>query len=759
LKKAFTTRLVLLLLLLTAPIFGQGAGNYYDAVSTSSPTFIQDLQSRIRSPYVKIDYGQYDETMVKYFASRDTANGQKVITCVYSGENYVYTPPFSWTRFSREHTWCHSWMPLYPDESGPEYSDQHHLFPTNQNSANGIRSNHPLGIVKSVSSSYLESKYGTDAKGMPIFEPRNSHKGDAARALLYMCLKYNGVRGDWTFNHLNSVTLPNTNEAPEDLNTLLEWNRQDPPDKWEVDRNNYIQSIQQNRNPFVDHPEYVNYINFNDLTLQNPTFATEPENYPTNITANAKDSSITLKWTKPSAGVQAASGYLILAFEKNNYFIPMDGVVYTDDYKVSDGRGVFNVAATAGDSLQICGLKTGTTYYFTVYSYNGTASQINYKTCATVPHLTASTSGSLPTRVYFTAEKITANEGDTYQLSVSIANPSPVNATTVDVALTSGSNLYVSGFRSQTITFPANSSTPQTVTLNLRDDSIINGTQTLVFQLQNATGGNAALVALPSAFTLSILDNDGASQGGGFENFAGFPETGSGYNSGSFKGKDGSTWNYKLCSGNSAVLITAPSPVLKKEAGLANVTSGILQGGCGTLNFKYMQSFSTNVKLGVYVNDKLITTVTSNGETSVKKESGPVTVNVSGTFVLKLQQIDENSGQVTIDDVQWTGYSLGGTDAVEDNNTMVPETIYLEQSYPNPCNPEAVIGYGLKESSHVSLKVYNSIGVEVASLVNGYQSAGTHTVKFNGTSLPSGIYFYRLEAGKYSFTKKLILLK
>ncbi|HEX2869148.1 MAG TPA: endonuclease [Ignavibacteriales bacterium] len=756
-KKNFTIRILLFFIIFSSSLFAQ-AGTYYDLISTSSPTFIQDLQARIRSPYQKWTYDDYKTTMIP-FVSRDTSDGKKVVTCVYSGENYVYSPPFAWIPYSREHTWCFSWMPAYQnnkDESGDEYSDQHHLFPADQDKANGKRSNHPLGVPPSVTYTFLECKMGPDAQNRQIFEPRNAHKGDAARALLYMSLKYNGVRGDWTFDHLNSVTLPSFGEAPENLDTLLAWNRQDPPDKWEVDRDNYVQSIQKNRNPFVDHPEYVNYINFHNLSPLNPAFATEPENYPSNITANVKDSSITLKWTKPLDGVQAPSGYLVQVYAKDNYFIPMDGVVYTDDSNVLDGRGVFNTSASSGDSLQICGLRSGTTYYFTVYSYNGTGNQINYKTCAVVPHLTAKTTGSAPTTVYFTATKITVNEGDTYKLSVSISNPSSVNPTSVDVALSYGSSIYLNGFKTQTVTFPAGSSDPQLVTLTITDNTVYTGAQDITFRLQNPSGGYFTSVALPSTFKLSILDNDGTSQGGGAEDFANFTEKTSQYNTSSFKGKDGSTWQYVVCSGDPTKQITAPSPLLRKDA-LANVTSGLIQGGCGTLNFKYMQAWSSNVNLGVYVNDKLVSAVTSSSQQGVILDSGPITVNVPGTFTLRFQQLNASSGQVTIDDVQWAPYTA--TDAVEDIKPTVPKTMYLAQSYPNPCNPEAVISYGLNENTHVAIKVYNAIGVEVASLVNGYQSAGTHSVKFNGSSLPSGIYFYRLEAGRYTSTRKLILLK
>ena len=81
---------------------------------------------------------------------------------------------------SREHTFCHSWQPGYPNTSLPEYSDQYHLFPTNQDNANGVRSNHPLGKVVNVISTFLEGKYGTDTNGNLVYEPRDEHKGDAA---------------------------------------------------------------------------------------------------------------------------------------------------------------------------------------------------------------------------------------------------------------------------------------------------------------------------------------------------------------------------------------------------------------------------------------------------------------------------------------------------------------------------------------------------------------------------------------------------
>jgi hypothetical protein len=100
--------------------------------------------------------------------------------------------------------------------------------------------------------------------------------------------------------------------------------------------------------------------------------------------------------------------------------------------------------------------------------------------------------------------------------------------------------------------------------------------------------------------------------------------------------------------------------------------------------------------------------------------------------------------------------------AVE-NMGIAPQEFALFQNYPNPFNPSTRIQYSLEKAVQVSLKVYNLLGLEVATLVNERQEAGSYTVPFGinkGTfGLSSGVYFYRLEAGSFASTRKLILMK
>ena len=232
------------------------SSSFYSNLSTSSSSFMNDLHA-LTNPHQTQYYSYYDDLMIAFFESRDTTLDRRVVTCVYSGENKIYNEPFDFsaTGYSREHTYCHSWMPTNPAQNLPEYSDFHHLFPSNLNSANILRSNNPLGEVTNVTSSFLGCTSGTNNNGQVVFEPRDEHKGDAARAIMYEAICYNSING-------NSWAFP----SYQDQMILKNWHFQDPPDNWEIARNDFIDSIQNNRNPFVDSMNYVCFIDFSNMS-------------------------------------------------------------------------------------------------------------------------------------------------------------------------------------------------------------------------------------------------------------------------------------------------------------------------------------------------------------------------------------------------------------------------------------------------------------------------------------------------------------
>jgi len=242
-------------------------GNYYQGIDASAANFLSTLQSRLNSPYSQTFYSNYAPVMIDNFAARDTTGGQRVVNCVYSGYAHFYPGAFFYDVISREHSWPHSWMPTWPDQEGMEYSDLHNLFPTHQNSANAVRSNRPLGVVVEPISTFLDAKYGFDVNGNRVYEPRDSHKGDAARAILYMAAKWNGNGGSWELPDPIDFLV----QYGQDQDVLKQWHWQDPPSNYEIARNDYIESIQGNRNPFVDSVNWVCYIDFSDMSLVEPT--------------------------------------------------------------------------------------------------------------------------------------------------------------------------------------------------------------------------------------------------------------------------------------------------------------------------------------------------------------------------------------------------------------------------------------------------------------------------------------------------------
>jgi hypothetical protein len=89
----------------------------------------------------------------------------------------------------------------------------------------------------------------------------------------------------------------------------------------------------------------------------------------------------------------------------------------------------------------------------------------------------------------------------------------------------------------------------------------------------------------------------------------------------------------------------------------------------------------------------------------------------------------------------------------------LPAEFALQQNYPNPFNPATTITFALPKDSRVKLTVFDLLGREVAVLVDRVKPAGVHTAEFNAAILPSGVYYYRVEAGEFTVTKKMLLVK
>jgi hypothetical protein len=110
----------------------------------------------------------------------------------------------------------------------------------------------------------------------------------------------------------------------------------------------------------------------------------------------------------------------------------------------------------------------------------------------------------------------------------------------------------------------------------------------------------------------------------------------------------------------------------------------------------------------------------------------------------------------TVDNVCVKGNVING---IPGNRENTPVLYILSQNYPNPFNPSTIISYALPKSGNVKVTVFDVLGREIQTLVNEYKHAGTYEVTFDGSSLSSGLYFYRINSGEFTDVKKMMLIK
>ncbi|HEY9854898.1 MAG TPA: endonuclease [Stenomitos sp.] len=224
---------------------------YYDAAKDKTGRDLLVALSRIIGNQRDLGYDAARDAM---FGWIDDPQGLDTIECVYTGRRLTgvtdrKTAFRNGQGLDTEHTWPQS----LGAKSGPARSDLHHLFPTDVK-ANSSRGNAPFGEVMA---SFIllpeypllqdQSRAGNDERGRLVFEPRGVHKGNVARALLYFYTRY-GLKSP------SSISLKNFQAEKA---VLVQWHLQDPVDDAERLRNDAIYKAQGNRNPYVDHPEYV----------------------------------------------------------------------------------------------------------------------------------------------------------------------------------------------------------------------------------------------------------------------------------------------------------------------------------------------------------------------------------------------------------------------------------------------------------------------------------------------------------------------
>lgn len=260
---------------------GLNPGSFYGSLTSADTLLVSKLRGIVR-PHFQVYYSNFGATMASNFDARDTTDGKKVINCFYTGYPYVFTPPFFFdvndpNYLSREHSYPYSWMGEASQDSA-NYSDLYLLYLVHQNKGNAVRSNYPMNNLKTVTMNFYGGKFGTDSAGGFAYEPRDFAKGALSRSNFYICATYNRAGAPFTIPTANEFLGMN-----QDQNVLKRWSKQFPPNGWEIARHEYVASIQKNRNPFVDHPEWACFIDFSTMKYVSggtacggPTIASKP---------------------------------------------------------------------------------------------------------------------------------------------------------------------------------------------------------------------------------------------------------------------------------------------------------------------------------------------------------------------------------------------------------------------------------------------------------------------------------------------------
>ncbi|MFH1121324.1 MAG: endonuclease [Bacteroidota bacterium] len=381
---------ILFWLFAISAVNAQPAGYYDDAAGLSGEELKTALHGIIRNHHVI----SYNGLWSAFYTTDDKASGK--VWDIYSdvpggtppyeydfGTNQCSTTPgFENSCYNREHTFPQSYFGS--SSSDTVYSDLFHLYPTDSY-VNTRRSNYPFGEVNIPTWTSLNgSKTGPcviEGYSGTAFEPLDAFKGDIARNYFYLATRYEHEMAGWApINNYGDEIMDSTSFPCYEewfLNMLVDWHNADPVSQKEIDRNNAVYALQFNRNPYIDHPEYVEIVWAGAL----PVVLPEPTNYPATFSAH----NIQLQWTDATGSI-LPDGYLVRHSTAGYAAIPdpADGTSYpnsTTDLNVAFGQ----------QEVWVTNLNANTTYYFKLFSYKGSGAARVYKTDGSVPQLMQAT--------------------------------------------------------------------------------------------------------------------------------------------------------------------------------------------------------------------------------------------------------------------------------------------------------------------------------------------------------------------------------
>ena len=377
-KKIITTGLCLLVFFFG---YAQIPSGYYNAAANKTGDSLRiALRNIITAGSVKLPYTSSSFDVWDAYSVTDTRPGNNnQIWDMYSdvpGGNpaYIYTifndqcgtSGAEGDCYSREHQVPNSWWGGFDDANNPQYTDLHHLPPADQY-VNSRKSAHPIGATNSPTwTSTNGSKVGPCSwPGFTgtVFEPIDEYKGDFARAYLYIATRYRNSLSSWVLNYPGTEARYIINDSTNNfkqwfIDMMVHWTVIDPVSQKEVDRNNaiYYNTPQHNRNPYIDHPEYVCIVWSSSGCSSGPivSFVTHNPQFPSSVQAVSVTAEIT-------STITIANAVLVYGF---------DGINFNDTIPMNLVSGTSYISSNT-----IPAANTGTAVYYKVI-----ASDINANT-------------------------------------------------------------------------------------------------------------------------------------------------------------------------------------------------------------------------------------------------------------------------------------------------------------------------------------------------------------------------------------------
>jgi endonuclease I len=657
--------------------------NYYKSTDNYGNNRVWDMYS------IKAD-GTADYW---YYYSKKTNNSSK------SGEG---------EGFNREHSVPQSWF----DKKLPMKADLFIVYPTDKY-VNNRRGSFPYGETDSPTwTSTNGSKLGPCSfQGYTgtVFEPIDKYKGDFARTYFYTVTRYDV--SNWTGESFSGDGLSNWA-----LKLFLKWNDEDPVSQKEIDRNDSVYKIQGNRNPYIDHPEWVHCVFENKCnSIINPS----------NFSADAVSASeIDLSWT-----ANADNDSILLAYNTSASFGQVSGEYSAGD-NISGGGTVLIVGKNI-TSFKHTGLSPQIYYYKIWSKHNGKYSYGEIKQAS--PFLPEPS--NYPTN--FVASSTTSS---TISLSWTDATGSILPSMYLIKADVSGN----------TITPPVDG-TPETESQLTKN--IEKGIQKVTFSGLKAQT-TYHFVIYPYTNTGSHIDykTDGtapsvvasttqAEEYCGNETFDNLSTGSSSYSTVSWTGQDGSTWT--ATDARTDQNIGSGAAICVRQG---YIKSGTLHNGINELTVSTKRTFSGGSgQFSVYVNSKKVGTIPYS---DVVQTSTIQNINVPGDIVLKLDKSSNSGDRVIVDNIKWKCYSASSIKNNSENYFKI---------YPNPNSGIFYISFDDALSENSDIYIYNLQGKIIYS--KKLNNNNLKKISVNLSTATNGLYILKVKTEKNIFYKKILINK